>query len=183
VQRQRPRCVGVRKDGSQCTQYVLKPEGVQSLLDKGHSLVPDAGKYCSFHARSEDDRARMQRSGGAWSPKKQAQARQQRELLPDPMPRQFKYASYKLIASLLDAKIPNTFPAEPDARKQMLGAYLAALAYAQPEERGHRMYQLVNRELRQRQEIAETAETQLRDVIFGLDREEQKIAWEIVGAS
>jgi hypothetical protein len=183
VQKKRPRCVAERKDGSQCTNLVLTPEGLQSLLDKGASLVPDAGRFCSFHSRSPEDRHRMQRLGGAYSPKKLAKLEQARAEAPDPMPRQFALASYRLIERLLDAKLP-TFPPEPDQRRQALGAFLAGQLYAiEDGDRARFMYSLVNRQIAGRGDIVETAESELRAVIAGLDPEEQKIAWEIAGAA
>ena len=181
--RKRKTCAATKADGTPCTSGVLTSEGLESLLQRGAALVPDAGSYCSFHARSPEDRARMQRAGGHWSPKKEARERAAREQLPDPMPKEFALTSFRLIQTLLDAKLP-VWPPEGDFRRQSLGAFLASCMYTLPDDdRAHYAYRLVSRDLRGRPDLLTSAEDELRHVIEELPDEERELAWKLVASS
>jgi hypothetical protein len=182
--RKRKTCAATKADGSPCTSAVLTPDGLESLLEQGAALIPDAGSFCSFHARSPEDRARMQRRGGQWSPKQEARARAAREQMPDPMPKEFALTSFRLIQMMLGAKLAGVFPAESDFRKQSLGAFLASCMYTLPDDdRARYAYKLVDRDIRNRPDLVETAQEELRAIIEELPEDEQHLAWEIIGAA
>lgn len=154
------------------------------MLSQGIALLPDAGSYCSYHARPPEGRAAMQRRGGQHSPKREAKERAARAAEPDPMPKQFALASYRLIEQLLSAKLDGTFPPESDFRKQAVGAYLASQLYTTSDsDRAHFAYRLVSRDLRGRSDLLEAAEDELRTLIDELEDEAQHTAWKIIGAA
>jgi hypothetical protein len=131
-------------------------------------------------ARSEEERRRMQKRGGAWSPKKEARERAEREQLPVPTPKEFALTTFRLIKRLLDARLDGAWPPEGDFRRQALGAYLASCVYTLPDDdRARYAYALVSRDLRDRDDITASAESELRAVIDELAPEERDLALQI----
>jgi hypothetical protein len=162
------RCIAETKDGEQCKGYRLSAEGIEKLLDAGISLVADPALYCSFHARTIEERFEMQAKGGAHSKKNVVEVYPEK----DPMPKEIAATGYLLFRSLLDSKLPGTN--ESDARRVALGCYLASAMYTPAENPTKLLWELLPRDLQRRNDLAELAETQLRDVIDELSDEEQR---------
>jgi hypothetical protein len=174
-----PRCSYVKPNGDPCKSYRLSKQGIQALLDQGISLVSNPEAFCSMHGRTEPERHRMAAKGGAYSPK-QAKVKEEKER--DPMPRQYAVSAYRLIGELLDARLPNVHPVEPDIRKQAVGAYLAGTIYAPPEDRAHVVHSLLRRSANGRHDLIEVAEAELRAMISELDEDTQREVWKLLTA-
>ena len=176
MRRQRPRCVYERESGERCKNGRLTPDGVQKLIDANVALVADPEQFCSYHARAEGARRRMQQAGGANSrnkPKRPA---------PDPpeMRDDVRISVYTLVRSLLAAKLP-VFPVETDARKAVVGAYVAAHIFKPPDDIGTFVRSLMPRDVHRRTDLVELAEQELQDMIQELDPKERDQVWELLG--
>ena len=176
--RKAKRCTFTKPNGDPCNGPRLTKQGIQKLFDQGISLVPDPESLCSFHARTETERRRMSSRGGSHSPKRVQQEQQERRR--DVIEQETKLAAYTLIRKLVDATIENTFPVEPDIRKRAVGVYLAAHLCEQPEDRAVFAHSLQTRDLRNRHDIWEIAEQELRAGIDELEEADHSQAWKLV---
>ena len=96
------------------------------------------------------------------------------------MPKEIAARGYTLIRQLLDSKLPGTN--ESDARKVALGCYLASAMYTPAKSATKISWQLLPRDLQQRRDLAELAEAELHEAISELSDEEQRQAWQLLGA-
>jgi hypothetical protein len=187
LQKKRIPCEYVKASGERCNGYRLTREGVGKLLDADISLVADPERFCSYHARTEEERYEMQHRGGSYSAKKAAEQRvalaKARLEVKVTMPRDIVNASQALVRELLAAKIPGTFPPETDVRKAAVGAFVAAHLYAQPDDRGRLAHSLLPRELRHRDDIAEVAEHELQAAIDDLGDAERNSVWQLLSTA
>jgi hypothetical protein len=179
IRRKRKTCAASKENGDPCTNAVLTPDGLQRLLDRGAALVPDASSYCSWHARTDSERRRMQGRGGTNSAKVVRE-----KVVPelDVMPQDIVVKSYELIRTLITAKIPNVVPVEVDYKKAAVGVYLAALLCAQPEDRMTFAHQLL-RNRTNRDDTFQVAEEELRHTIDQLDPDQRNATWELLNTA
>jgi hypothetical protein len=185
--RKRIPCEFVKANGDRCRGYRLTGEGIGKLLDADISLVADPERFCSYHARTPEERFEMQHRGGSYSAKKAAEERAALERArleaKIEMPRDIVNAAQSLVRDLLVAKIPGTWPPETDVRKAAVGAFVAAHLYAQPEDRGRLAHALLPRDVRQRGDAADVAEDELRAMIESLEPAAQATTWELLNTA
>jgi len=182
LKRQRPRCAHIKKDGEQCSQYVLTKEGLEKMQAEGFDLRADAQLYCSYHARTAEERREMQSRGGTFSKQRyderQAEKIQQALLARPEMPREIVARTQQLLRELLGARLPGTY--ETDIRKAAVGVYLASAVYSAPENRGQLLAELVPRDVRGRNDLWDIAENEIRAYIDELPEAEREAAWQLL---
>jgi hypothetical protein len=177
-----PRCTHIKANGEQCQNGRLTKDGLQSMRDHSFDLVADAEQYCSYHARTPEERYEMQSRAGSFSQKRAAERKAEKLQAAwdarETMPRELVIASQQLVRVLLTTKLPGT--RETDVRRASVGALLAAHLYGQPDDRDRLLHNLLPRDVHARSDLLAIAEDELRTMIDELDPSERDRAWELL---